>query len=65
MDHDLLDQLTCLHNEDDYEGIINKIMGIPEEERDYDLICHLGRALNNHDNYNEGYQMFFICARAR
>jgi tetratricopeptide (TPR) repeat protein len=58
MDKDLLEQLTLWHNEDQYEEIIIKIMEIPEAERDYDLVCHLGRALNNQDNYNEAIKYF-------
>ncbi len=58
MDHELLDQLDYWHSEDEYEEIINKIMGISEAEWDYDLICHLGRALNNQDNYNEAIKYF-------
>lgn len=58
MDKGLLKQLTLWHNKDQYEKIIIRIMEIPEADRDYDLICHLGRALNNQDNYNEAIQCF-------
>lgn len=58
MDKDLLKQLTLWHNEDQYEKIINKIMEIPEADRDYDLVCHLARALNNQDNYKEAIEYF-------
>ncbi|MGO4372378.1 Imm51 family immunity protein [Paenibacillus sp. MCAF20] len=53
MDNDLLEQLTLWHNKNQYKKIINKIIEIPEADRDYELTCHLGRALNNQDNYNE------------
>ncbi|WP_018757719.1 Imm51 family immunity protein [Paenibacillus terrigena] len=58
MDKDLLKQLTLWHNKNQYEKIIIKIKEIPEAERDYDLVCHLGRALNNQDNYNEAIKCF-------
>ncbi|WP_442604131.1 Imm51 family immunity protein [Paenibacillus sp. KN14-4R] len=58
MDTDLLKQLTLWHNKDQYEKIIIKIKEIPEAERDYDLVCHLGRALNNQDKYNEAIKCF-------
>ncbi|SFE24308.1 Tetratricopeptide repeat-containing protein [Paenibacillus algorifonticola] len=58
MDKDLLKQLTLWHNKDQYEKIINKIMEIPEADRDYDLVCHLARALNNQENYNEAIKYF-------
>ncbi|WP_081419007.1 Imm51 family immunity protein [Paenibacillus sp. Leaf72] len=58
MDKDLLKQLTLWHNKDQYEKIINKIMEIPEADRDYDLVCHLARALNNQDNYHEAIKYF-------
>ncbi|WP_337098817.1 Imm51 family immunity protein [Paenibacillus sp. YIM B09110] len=58
MDNALLEQLTLWHNKNQYKKIINKIIEIPEADRDYDLICHLGRALNNQDNYNEAIKCF-------
>jgi len=58
MDKDLLEQLTLWHNQDKYKKIIAKIMEIPEADRDYDLVCHLGRALNNQNNYNEAITYF-------
>lgn len=58
MDNDLLEQLTLWHNKNQYKKIINKIIEIPEADRDYELICHLGRALNNQDNYNEAIKCF-------
>lgn len=58
MDKDLLKQLTLWHNKNQYEKIVIKIKEIPEADRDYDLVCHLGRALNNQDNYNEAIKCF-------
>ncbi|WP_138751363.1 Imm51 family immunity protein [Paenibacillus sinopodophylli] len=58
MDKDLLKQLTLWHNKNKYEKIINKIIEIPEADRDYDLVCHLARALNNQEKYNEAIHYF-------
>lgn len=58
MDKDLLKQLTLWHNKNQHEKIINKIIEIPEADRDYDLVCHLARALNNQENYNEAIKYF-------
>ncbi|SDS83600.1 Tetratricopeptide repeat-containing protein [Paenibacillaceae bacterium GAS479] len=58
MDKDLLEQFTLWHNKNQYKKIINRIMEIPEAERDYDLVCHLARALNNQENYNEAIKYF-------
>ncbi|MBH5316329.1 tetratricopeptide repeat protein [Paenibacillus sp. GSMTC-2017] len=58
MDNDLLKELTLWHNKNKYEKIINKIMEIPEPDRDYDLVCHLARALNNQDKYSEAINYF-------
>jgi tetratricopeptide (TPR) repeat protein len=33
-------------------------MEIPEDERDYELISHLGRALNNLERYEEAVEQF-------
>lgn len=53
MDKDLMNELTLWHNKSQYKKIIKRIMEIPEADRDYDLVSHLARALNNQDNYNE------------
>ncbi|UKS29586.1 Imm51 family immunity protein [Paenibacillus sp. HWE-109] len=58
MDKDLMEQLTLWHNKNQYKKIINKIMEIPEADRDYDLVCHLARALNNQENYAEAIKYF-------
>ncbi|MBT2765834.1 SMI1/KNR4 family protein [Paenibacillus sp. ISL-20] len=58
MREDLLTQLEEWHEEDEYEEIVDAIMEIPAEERDYDLISHLGRALNNLERYEEAVEQF-------
>ncbi|WP_141503008.1 Imm51 family immunity protein [Paenibacillus luteus] len=54
----LLKQLNLWHNRNKYKEIISTILELPEEGRDYELVCHLGRALNNEDRYNEAIAYF-------
>ncbi|MEI0736819.1 hypothetical protein VQ056_09285 [Paenibacillus sp. JTLBN-2024] len=42
MREDLLEQLETWHEEDEFEQIVDAIADIPEEERDYELVSHLG-----------------------
>lgn len=58
MRDDLLTQLEEWHEEDEYEEIVDAITEIPEEERDYELISHLGRAFNNLERYEEAIEQF-------
>lgn len=62
MRDDLLEQLDTWHEEDEFEEIVDAIMEIPEEERDYVLISHLGRALNNLERYEEAIEQFLLIA---
>lgn len=56
MERDLLEQLNLWHEEDEFENIIDRILEIPERERDYDVISHLARAMNNLERYEEALQ---------
>ncbi|MDZ4910394.1 cell wall assembly protein, partial [Clostridium perfringens] len=58
MSEELLEQLEEWHEEDEFEEIVDAIMEIPEDERDYELISHLGRALNNLERYEEAVEQF-------
>lgn len=58
MNEELLEQLEEWHEEDEFEEIVDAIMEIPEEERDYVLISHLGRAMNNLERYEEAVELF-------
>jgi len=58
MKEGLLDQLDLWHEEDEFQEIVDAITEIPPEERDYVLISHLGRALNNLERYEEALQQF-------
>ncbi|WP_054955761.1 SMI1/KNR4 family protein [Paenibacillus dakarensis] len=60
MRDDLLEKLETWHEEDEYEAIVDAIMEIPAEERDYELISHLGRALNNLERYEEAIEQFLL-----
>lgn len=62
MREDLLAQLDAWHEEDEYGRIVDAIMEIPEEERDYELVSHLGRALNNLEQYEEAVAQFLTIA---
>ncbi len=59
---DLLAQLDAWHEEDEYGKIVDAIMEIPVEERDYELVSHLGRALNNLEQYEEAVAQFLTIA---
>lgn len=56
MEKDLLEQLNRWHEDDEFEKIVGKIAEIPKQDRDYDLVSHLARALNNLDRYDEALQ---------
>lgn len=59
----LLPQLEAWHEEDEFEEIVNAVMDIPAEERDYELTNHLGRALNNLERYEEAVEQFLSVAK--
>lgn len=56
MRDELLEQLDLWHEEDEFQEIVDAIMEIPPEDRDYVLISHLGRALNNLGQYQDGLE---------
>jgi len=56
MEKALLEQLTRWHEGNEYEKIVGEILLIAEQDRDYDLINHLARALNNLERYDEALQ---------
>ncbi|MFK4305158.1 tetratricopeptide (TPR) repeat protein [Paenibacillus sp. RC254] len=58
MRDNLLPQLEAWHEEDEFEEIVNAIMEFPVEDRDYVLVSHLGRALNNLERYEEAVEQF-------
>ncbi|GAB6927864.1 hypothetical protein JCM10914A_18470 [Paenibacillus sp. JCM 10914] len=58
MNEELLQQLEDWHEEDEFEEIVEAIMAIPAKERDYELVSHLGRAMNNLERYEEAIEQF-------
>ncbi|MGG6313673.1 SMI1/KNR4 family protein [Paenibacillus macerans] len=62
MREELLEQLETWHEEDEYEQIVQAVMDVPAEERDYELVSHLGRALNNLERYEEAVEQFLTIA---
>ncbi len=62
MRDDLIAKLDELHEADEFEEIVNTIMEIPAEERDYELTSHLGRAMNNLERYEEAVEQFLTIA---
>ncbi|NMI06805.1 SMI1/KNR4 family protein [Paenibacillus sp. SZ31] len=63
MRDDLLVQLQDWHEEDEFQEIVDAIQAIPVEERDYELVNHLGRALNNLERYEEAVEQFLTVAK--
>ncbi|MFD3271087.1 Imm51 family immunity protein [Paenibacillus dendritiformis] len=57
MGKDLLEQLNLWHKGCEYEKIADRILIIPEQDRDYDMVSHLARALNNLERYDEALQL--------
>ncbi|MDP4096363.1 SMI1/KNR4 family protein [Paenibacillus sp. P96] len=62
MRDELLPELEAWHEEDEFEEIVDAIMEIPAEDRDYELTSHLGRALNNLERYEEAVEHFLSVA---
>lgn len=64
MDQILTDQLTHWHEENEHQQIVDTLLAIPEEERDYEAISRLARAYNNLDLYEEALEQFAKIAEA-
>ncbi|MGF9699373.1 SMI1/KNR4 family protein [Paenibacillus sp. MABNR03] len=62
MREELLEQLEEWHEEDEFLEIVNAVQDIPADSRDYVLINHLGRALNNLERYEEAVEQFLTVA---
>ncbi|MGQ8873159.1 SMI1/KNR4 family protein [Paenibacillus sp. TSA_86.1] len=62
MNEELLEQLETWHEHDEYEKIVEAVQEVPVEERDYELVNHLGRALNNLERYEEAVAQFLTVA---
>ncbi|SET97095.1 SMI1/KNR4 family protein [Paenibacillus sp. NFR01] len=58
MREELIAQLDQWHEDDEIQNIVDAVTEIPAEERDYTLVSHLGRALNNLERYEEALEQF-------
>lgn len=56
MSEQLVEQLELWHEEDEFEEIVDAVMEISEEDRDYVLVSHLGRALLNLERYEDALE---------
>ncbi|CAM4441721.1 SMI1/KNR4 family protein [Paenibacillus typhae] len=56
MSEQLVEQLELWHEEDEFEEIVDAVLEVPGEERDYVLVSHLGRALLNLERYEEALE---------
>lgn len=61
---DLQQQLEQWHENNQYDAIIETITAIPKAKRDFNLINHLGRALNNVKKYEEAIAVLQTAAEA-
>ncbi|WP_442956515.1 DUF5713 family protein [Paenibacillus sp. YIM B09110] len=62
MDKDYIAQLISWHQEDEHEKIVERIMEIPQSDRDYETINLLARAMNNLERYDEALQQLLTIA---
>lgn len=62
MDDELLHRLNKWHEDDEYQKIVDELLAIPEAERDYSIISHLARALNNLGRYEEAVELLLTIA---
>lgn len=64
MNQALIEQLNQWHEEDEHQRIVDSLLAIPEEERDYDAVSRLARAYNNLGLYEEALNQFEKIAEA-
>jgi len=63
MEKDTLAQLIIWHQEDEHEKIVDRIMEIPQSDRDYETVSLLARAMNNLEHYDEALQQLLTIAK--
>ncbi len=56
MSKELLNKLKSWYEDDQHDQIAEAIEQLPESERDYEIVSHYGRALNNLGRYSEALQ---------
>lgn len=64
MDSKMFVYLDSLHDNNDFNGIIQFINNIPRNQWNYDLINHLARAYNNADFFDEALKLLDSCKEA-
>lgn len=64
MEQHLLDQINEWYEADEHQQIVDTLLAIPEEERDYESIGELGRAYNNLGLYEEALAHFDTISEA-
>jgi len=62
MDNDFRARLDALDEENLPLEIIEAILAVPEEERDYEMTCHLARAYNNTGDYESAMSQLLSVA---
>jgi len=63
MPKELLDKLEGWYDDDLHDRIVETIERLPETERDYEIVNHYGRALNNLGRYSEALQQLLSIER--
>ncbi|SIQ82124.1 DUF5713 family protein [Paenibacillus macquariensis] len=63
MEKDTIAQLIIWHQEDEHEKIVDRIMEIPQSDRDYETVSLLARAMNNLERYDEALQQLLAIAK--
>uniref|UniRef100_UPI00403F18BA DUF5713 family protein n=1 Tax=Paenibacillus sp. FSL K6-0276 TaxID=2921450 RepID=UPI00403F18BA len=63
MEKDPFAQLIIWHEEDEHEKIIDRIMEIPQSDRDYNTVSLMARAMNNLERYDEALQQLLSIAK--
>ncbi|ASA24773.1 Imm51 family immunity protein [Paenibacillus donghaensis] len=60
MSDELVEQLEKWLDEDEFQEIVDAVLEVPAEDRDYEQISYLGRALNNLERYEEALEQFLL-----
>lgn len=64
MDQALMDQIMRWHEDDEHQRIVDTLLEVPPQDRDYAITGSLGRAYNNLGQYEEALNQFSQIAEA-
>lgn len=64
MDQALTEQIASWHEDDEHQRIVDALLAVAPQDRDYDMISSLGRAYNNLDRYGEALEQLSLIAEA-